>query len=59
MRNRTIETAATAIVVASLVFGMVLTMPSTPQYGEFDASTEANRQISSTGFGLLKQPERF
>ena len=59
MRNRTIETAATAIVVATLVFGMVLTMPSTPQYGELDVSSETYRQNPSTGFGLLKQPERF
>ena len=59
MRNRAIETAATAIVVASLVFGMVLTMPSTPRYGEFGVSSEAYRQNPSTGFGLLKQPERF
>ena len=49
MRNRTIETAATAIVVATLVFGMVLTMPSTPQYGEFDASTRAGRILRLSG----------
>ena len=59
MRNRAIETAATAIVVASLVFGMVLTMPSTPQYGKFEPVNEDSRQIPSTGFGLLKQPEPF
>jgi hypothetical protein len=59
MRNRTIEAAATAIVVASLALGIFLTMPSTPQIGDFDASTGDLRQLPPQGLGVLKQPARF
>jgi hypothetical protein len=59
MRNRTIETAATAIVVASLAFGLFLTMPSTSAIGDLGTAAGDLRQISSTGLGVLKQPERF
>lgn len=59
MRNRTIETAATAIVVASLVFGMVVTMPTTPDYGDVELTTVTDRQFPTRAFGLPKQPERI
>ncbi len=59
MRNRTIETAATAIVVASLVFGLVVTMPTTPNFGEIYASAEIDHQYPLGAFGLPKQPERI
>ena len=59
MRNRTLETAATAIVVASLVFGMVVTMPVAQDYREIPVAADIDRTSLSRGFGLLKQPERF
>ena len=59
MRNRTLETAATAIVVASLVFGMVVTMPVAPDNRETPVAADIDRTSPSGGFGLLKQPELF
>lgn len=57
MRNRTIETAATAIVVASLVFGMVVTMPTTPDFGDVEFTSEIDRQFPTRAFSLPTQPE--
>lgn len=59
MLKHTIETATTAIVVASLMFGMLLTMPTIPELGDIESTTLQERQVFPADSGLLKQPERF
>ena len=59
MHKHTIETAATAVVVASLVFGMVLSVPSNPLFPEVETVHNRTTTPNQTAFGLLKQPERF
>jgi hypothetical protein len=56
MRNRTLETAATAIVVASLIFGMVVTMPTTSGFGDVKVTSENGLQFLYQGFGPLQRP---
>ena len=54
MRNRTIETTAMAIVVASLVFGMVVTTPRTPDFGDFGSTSGIDRQLPTEAFGQMQ-----
>ena len=59
MQKRTVETAAMAFVVASLVVGIYLTMPSTEEFGNLDTRDAQARVTTSTTWELLKQPQRF
>lgn len=66
MNTHTIQTAATAVVVLTLVLGMLGTSPSTPNSAshfntsELKSRTDADFRGSATNWGwLLKQPVRI
>ena len=65
MKTHTIETAATAVIVLTLVLGMLGTSPSTPNSASHFNTSEYNSR-TDTSYGdstnawawLLKQPVR-